>query len=227
MMNRLIERAHEALSGKVGRLILWSFLCAMIIELGTMIDPWYYGMPTSSMWIWFDIFTVIYVFAVYPVLIGYQWGILALVRQQSFQFKDVLLPFQRQYGRHVAAGLLIAVFQSGWTLLLVIPGIVKYFSYAFTYFVLRDNPHLSALEAITTSRRLMDGRKWDAFKLILPVVPVFLSGLTLYMWLDLPVLASWSFLITTALIRPLLTSRLAVFYEEARQQDDMTWNRSA
>ena len=56
-------------------------------------------------------------------------------------------------------GLYIAL----WSLLLVIPGIVKTYSYAMTPYIMAEHPSLTANEAITESRRIMDGNKWRLF----------------------------------------------------------------
>ena len=53
-------------------------------------------------------------------------------------------------------GLYIAL----WSLLLVIPGIVKTYSYAMTPYIMSEHPSLTANEAITESRRIMNGNKW-------------------------------------------------------------------
>ena len=50
-----------------------------------------------------------------------------------------------------------------WTLLLIIPGLIKTFSYAMTPYILAENPGMTATEAITESRRIMDGNKWRLF----------------------------------------------------------------
>ena len=50
-----------------------------------------------------------------------------------------------------------------WTLLFVIPGIIKEYSYAMSYYILAEHPEMTANEAITESRRMMDGNKWRLF----------------------------------------------------------------
>ena len=57
-----------------------------------------------------------------------------------------------------------------WSLLLVIPGIVKAFSYALTPFILEERPELSANEAIDHSRAMMKGHKFDLFWLLLSFI---------------------------------------------------------
>jgi len=50
-----------------------------------------------------------------------------------------------------------------WSLLFIIPGIIKAYSYAMTPYIMSEKPHLSVNEAITESRRIMDGNKWRLF----------------------------------------------------------------
>lgn len=52
-----------------------------------------------------------------------------------------------------------------WGLLFVIPGIIKWFSYAMTPYILADCPDVEPTEALKISMRIMDGRKFDLFTL--------------------------------------------------------------
>ena len=72
-------------------------------------------------------------------------------------------------------------------LLFIIPGIIKSFSYAMTYFIINDHPEYSINQAITESRRMMDGHKMEYFILCLSFIGWFiLSCITLgigFLWL--------------------------------------------
>ena len=57
-----------------------------------------------------------------------------------------------------------------WTLLFIIPGIIKTYSYAMTPYILHENPELSASEAIHRSRMMMKGHKFDLFWLWLSFI---------------------------------------------------------
>lgn len=74
-----------------------------------------------------------------------------------------------------------------WSLLLVIPGIVKAFSYMLAPYLVLENPRMTVLEAIDESCRLMDGNKGRAFLLGLSFIGWWLLGcLTfgiLFLWL--------------------------------------------
>jgi len=56
-----------------------------------------------------------------------------------------------------------SIYLALWTMLLIIPGIVKSFSYAMTFYILKENPEMSPNAAITQSRQIMDGHKWRLF----------------------------------------------------------------
>lgn len=229
MVHTWNERAYEALKGKNLTLLGWSFVCAFILEAGTILDPTLYGTRTGTLFasgMWLMIGTVVS-FMLYPIIIGYHWVLLETVRGAESQFQHVFRPMRQRYDRHVAAAIVVTVYQLLWTLLFLVPGIIKYFSYAFTFFILRDEPKLSIRESITKSRALMRGRKGEAFKLVLPFIPVYVLGLTLFFYFDTVFLAALSLFVATALIRPFIISRFAVMYEDARREYDEQWNRSA
>ncbi|WP_074035380.1 DUF975 family protein [Exiguobacterium profundum] len=228
MVQTWTERTHEAINGKRGLLLVWSFLCAVILEFIAIFDPTLYGAKADSVQaIVFLFSTMVVSFMLYPIIIGYHWVILSIIRGQDAQFRDVFRPMKERFGKNVTAVILLAIFQTLWTLLFIVPGIVKFFSYAFTYFILRDEPSLSVRESITKSRALMHGRKWEAFKLILPFIPIYLIGFTLFMVVNSVLLAALSLSIATILIRPFVVARFAVMYEDTRRVYDEQWNEPA
>lgn len=99
-------------------------------------------------------------------------------------------PFQigfSNWGHHVSGMLLMGVYTFLWSLLLIVPGIIKGLSYAMTPFILEDKSQLSANEAIELSMKMMEGRKMDLFLLGLSFIGWgILCLLTLgigYLWL--------------------------------------------
>lgn len=84
--------------------------------------------------------------------------------------------------------LLRGVYSFLWMLLLIIPGIVATYRYRMTDFLLAENPTLAPDEAITRSKELMDGHKFDLFILDLSFIGWgLLCLLTLgigYLWLN-------------------------------------------
>lgn len=84
------------------------------------------------------------------------------------------------YGRNFLTMLLTAIYLALWTMLFIIPGIIKWYSYRMVPFIVRDHPELSPNEVITMSRAMMDGQKMYTFLLDLSFIGWFLlSALTL------------------------------------------------
>ena len=78
--------------------------------------------------------------------------------------------FKGGYGRVVKTMLLTDVFLILWTLLFIIPGIIKAYSYRMVPFILAQEPELSGREAINRSREMMNGNKWKSFVLDLSFI---------------------------------------------------------
>lgn len=67
-----------------------------------------------------------------------------------------------------------------WTLLFIIPGIVKSYEYQMIPYLLADNPQMTKEQAFEESKRMMQGQKWEAFVLDLSFIGWnILSALTL------------------------------------------------
>lgn len=52
-----------------------------------------------------------------------------------------------------------------WTLLFIIPGIIKSYEYSMVPYILAEDPDLPSSEVIDRSRDLTDGHKWEMFVL--------------------------------------------------------------
>ena len=74
------------------------------------------------------------------------------------------------YGRTVGAMFLRDLFLFLWFLLFLIPGLIKIYSYRMVPYILADDPEIGAKDAITLSRRMMDGHKWNTFVLDLSFI---------------------------------------------------------
>jgi uncharacterized membrane protein len=64
-----------------------------------------------------------------------------------------------------------------WSLLLIIPGIIKSYSYKMVPYILADNPKMDSSEAIALSRKMMNGQKWRTFVLDLSFIGWYILGL--------------------------------------------------
>ena len=57
-----------------------------------------------------------------------------------------------------------------WSLLLIVPGIVKAYEYRMIPYLLAENPDLDKEEAFARSKAMMNGQKWKAFVLDLSFI---------------------------------------------------------
>ncbi len=84
---------------------------------------------------------------------------------QSVQLGDMFRGFQDDFGGTFLIGLMTWLFTFLWSLLFVIPGIVKAYAYSMAYYIKLDHPDYGWKACIDESRRLMDGHKWEKFVL--------------------------------------------------------------
>ena len=69
------------------------------------------------------------------------------------------------YGNVVKTMFLHDLYIFGWSLLFLIPGIIKGYEYAMVPYILAENPDISSERAFQLSKEMMNGRKWDLFVL--------------------------------------------------------------
>ncbi len=91
------------------------------------------------------------------------------------------------YGKMVATLFLRNLYTVLWSLLLIIPGIIKSYEYRMIPYLLADHPEMSREEAFRLSREMMDGEKWNAFVLDLSfigwdILSTFTLGLVGIFW---------------------------------------------
>ncbi len=69
----------------------------------------------------------------------------------------------KSYGRNLVTMFLRRLFTILWTLLLIVPGIIKGYEYSMIPFILADNPEVDRKEAFSVSKTLTKGSKWKLF----------------------------------------------------------------
>lgn len=74
------------------------------------------------------------------------------------------------YGRTVGAMFLRDLFLFLWCMLCIVPGVIKRYSYRMVPYILADDPTIGARDAITLSRQMMNGHKWNTFVLDLSFI---------------------------------------------------------
>lgn len=135
-----------------------------------------------------------------PLAYGFTIMLLNVVRGSDVQL-DTMGEGFKDYGRILGTMLLSSVYQFLWMLLLIIPGIIKGYSYALTPYLLKDHPELKFNAAIEESMRLMSGNKMRLFLLDLSFIGWFLLGII-------------TFGIAFLWITPYWNTARAAFYED-------------
>lgn len=95
---------------------------------------------------------------------------------QAMNVADVFRGFPEDFGGTLLLGLLSSLFTFLWGLLLVVPGIVKAYSYSQAFFVKVDRPEYDWRACMDESIRLMDGHKMDLFILDLSFLGWYIVG---------------------------------------------------
>lgn len=113
-----------------------------------------------------------------PLIVGLYGFLLAMVRNKDNtpEFGTVFSGFTKGFADNLLTYLLMMVFTALWSLLFVIPGIVKYISYSMAPFIRNDHPEYTATQAIDESRRMMDGHKMEYFLLQLSFIGWMIVG---------------------------------------------------
>ncbi|WP_313489549.1 DUF975 family protein [Exiguobacterium sp.] len=197
MSSQLKKAAKESLSGRWGFAVL-AFLLFSIIQgvpnlFGSDIDE-----PSSSI----DLVVSLVSILLIPVGVGWTWIAMSIARGEETKVTDLFEPYG-MFLKVVGLAIVQFIFIALWTLLLIIPGIIKSFSYLLTYYILRDEPSIGILEAITRSRQLMDGHKMEAFLLFLSFI-----GWALLVIVTLGLAVLW--------VGPYFSVTLAKFYDRIR-----------
>ena len=87
-----------------------------------------------------------------------------------------------------------------WSCLLIIPGIIKSYSYAMSFYILRDNPNISFTDARKWSIAMMHGNKWRLFCLHFSFIGWY-------------ILCALTFGILTLWVEPYVRTAEAEFYQ--------------
>lgn len=80
-------------------------------------------------------------------------------------FADAFYGFKVKYFRNIGTLLLVGIKLALWSLLLVVPGIIKSFEYAIIPYILADDAEITSREAFRKAKEMMMGNKWRLFKL--------------------------------------------------------------
>ena len=192
------ERALETLKGNwktaaVITLVYFILACIPNIIQGVHGE----GLTTG-------LISLIYAIAFIPVSWSFYIIFLNLKRGSNIGVSN-LFDGYKDYKRIFCTYLLEGIYILLWTLLFIIPGIIKALSYSMTPYILKDYPDLKNNAAIEKSMQMMEGHKSELFVLTLTFIGWYIiSILTLGIGL--------LFLI------PYVNTTVAHFYEDLKKE---------
>lgn len=100
--------------------------------------------------------------------------------EEQAKVKELCFAFDHHYKNCVEVEFFRRLFIFLWSLLLVVPGIVKAYEYQMVPYILGERPEMGRQEALALSRAMMHGNKWKAFVLDFSFFGWYiLSGMTL------------------------------------------------
>lgn len=146
------------------------------------------------------------------ISVGYAKFNLNLVDRLDGSFENLFAYFS-YWKVAVIARLLKTLYIVLGLILLVVPGILSYFNYAMTDYILAENPELSANEALRRSKEMMYGNRWRLFCLH-------------FSFIGWHILASFTLGIGNLWLNPYIQAANTAFYREVSGTERLTnlWN---
>ncbi len=114
------------------------------------------------------------------------------------------LRLMRRWGRAAMTLLLRSVLEALWWLT-VVGGFIKHYSYLLVPYIVAENPDIRPREAVSLSRRMMNGHKWECFKLEFSFIGWYLLGFVTFGLVD----ALWVVPYETATVTEFYAARRA------------------
>ena len=179
--------AKEQIKGNIGTLFLVSLVVALINGALGLIPT--VGSVASA------VLSPMFTLAVTIIYLNLTNGKKPEVGDLFTQFNQIWPAFKVNF--------LVGLFTALWTMLLVIPGIVKGISYSQAMYILAENPEIGALEAINRSKAMMEGHKMEYFVL----------GLSFFGWM---LLVAITFGIAGIWVLPYMNTTMTNFYNKVK-----------
>lgn len=185
-----------------GMQVVGIFLLSMLVSsIGGGVIGGIIGIPGSLI----PILNILIPFAVMfwsqPIMVGMMSYTLKKSRHEEVNAKEIFAFFKgRKWLNITITMMMTCLFTVLWSLLFIIPGIIKVFSYAMVPYILAENPDMKWKDVINASKQMMKGNKWHLFVLYLSFIGWYILG-------------SFTFgILTLFFVMPYMSLAVAVFY---------------
>ena len=122
------------------------------------------------------VYVVIMAFAMafrYFLMVPFEYGCRKFFRKnldEPAKLTNIVYVFDSHYKNIVKTAFLTDLFIWLWSLLFIVPGIIKAYSYRLVPYIMSENPEMNFRDAQAESARLMNGNKWKTFVLDLSFI---------------------------------------------------------
>ena len=166
-MNRaeLKKWAKEKIKGHVGELFVALFIASILTNLSIGGNA-NFDNSKVEVSLGFPIGIIFYF-----VEVGLAYYMINFINNKKHELKD-LFSYFNDFGRIFLTGLLESVITALWTLLLIVPGIIKAIAYSLVPLILADDKYkdLGFMDTLKKSEEMMKGHKADYFMLELSFI---------------------------------------------------------
>lgn len=203
----LRNEARRHLDGSWGTFVLMTFLytiisaiCELPSQVAELLSAG--GFGSAPLIATLSLISFGLVLCLMPMGWSYTVSFLKHSRGDEAELSDLFSGY-KDFSRVLGTVFLQGLYTFLWTLLLIVPGIIKSLSYALTPYILHDHPELQYNSAIERSMKMMDGNKLRLFLLLLSfigwaILALFTLGLAFF----------WLF--------PYISASVTAFYEDVR-----------
>ncbi len=100
-----------------------------------------------------------------PLIFGMTKALRECVDGERWSFLHILHGFTDCFGGSMILGFLQSLFLSLWSVLLIVPGIIKHYEYSMAFYIQCEYTEKEAIDCLDESKAMMKGHKWELFKL--------------------------------------------------------------
>ncbi|WP_406538275.1 DUF975 family protein [Fibrobacter sp.] len=202
---KIKQTAWDKLDGKWSQAAV-AVLVFMLISIVIDIPSAFFEKDSTGQNLWKIIET--------PFALGLDIGLYAyflnFTRNKETPLKRLVVGFTSGWGFYfnlICTQILALLLICLWGLLLIVPGIMKAFSYSLIYFIILDHPEYSHFEVLQKSSNMMYGHRMELFVLCLRFIPWLLLGIVTcgigFLW-----------------VCPYMTTAFCEFYQQLKAKNE-------
>ena len=163
-----------AMAGQRGTSILILFVFMLVAGAGSSIG-WFIGLIPVIGWLISLAITCI----IMVLQVNVERSFIKIYCEETTGVGEMFSELQVNFFRKLGGMWWMTLFVWLWSLLLIIPGIIKWIAYSMTPFILAECPNVTAKDALKISMRMTKGHKATLFVMMLSFIGWYLlSSLT-------------------------------------------------